>query len=543
MKLLCRFRLLLFLALGCLTVVSSTADGNTPRTLMVPMRDGVKLATDIYLPSQGNSRFPVVLMRTPYNKRNTGEAEKKPVQLGYAVVIQDTRGRFASEGDNLPFNMEDRDGADTVRWITQQGWCNGKVGTFGGSALGIAQLQLAGTGVEGLACQHITVGEPDLFNVVYIGGVFRKSLVEDWLRACNFNSRALVLWTGHCMYDRYWLTRDATRHFRAVNAPAIHIGGYFDIFAQGTIDAFVGFQTRGGPGARGKQKLLMGPWTHGVLTDKAGDLVFPGGNRPPNNVQDQTRWWECYLKGVVNGVAELPAVTYYVMGDTHSTNAPGNVWRTANEWPPVPTRNTRWFFQPDQGLGPSKHGPDFSFAYIYDPTKPAPTMGGYQLTIPAGPKDQRPIEERADVLVFTSQPLTAPMEVTGRVRARLYVTTDVPDSDFFVRLCDVYPDGASFNVCEGMIRARYRRSLIETDFLEPNKVYPIDIDLWSTSIIFNQGHRVRVDVTSSSAPGFDPNPNTEEPLRWSSRINVAHHRIYASGHSPSSYIELPVARE
>jgi hypothetical protein len=235
-------------------------------------------------------------------------------------------------------------------------------------------------------------------------------------------------------------------------------------------------------------------------------------------------------------------VTYYVMGDASTPNAPGNVWRTADQWPPLPTTTTRWFFQPDQGLGASKSGPSQTLAYLYDPAKPVPTIGGYELTIPAGPKDQRPIEERADVLVFTSESLAEPMEVTGHVRARLYVSTDVPDSDFFVRLCDVYPDGRSFNICEGVLRARYHRSYLEPDFLKPGKTYSLDIDLSSTSIVFNRGHKLRVDVTSSSVPGYDPNPNTDEPLRWSERMNVAHHSIYVSGHYASSYIELPVVK-
>jgi putative CocE/NonD family hydrolase len=437
--------------------------------------------------------------------------------------------------------MEDRDGADTMGWVTRQGWCNGKIGTFGGSALGIAQLQLVSTGPADLACQHITVGAPSIYDVVYSGGVFRKSLVEDWLRVSKFSPRALELWTGHSSYDRFWLERDMSRHYGRVNVPAVHIGGYYDIFAQATIDAFVGYQTQGGPRARGRQKLLMGPWTHAVLTERAGDFVFPGAKQPPNNVQDHVRWWEYYLKGVVNGVAELPAVTYYVMGDPSNTNGPGNVWRTADEWPPVQTRSVSWYLGGAQTLSPDRTPGERVLSYIYDPHHPVPTIGGYQLTIPAGPKDQRPIESRDDVLVFTSAPLDAPMEVTGRVRVKLYVSTDVPDTDFLGRLCDVYPDGRSINICEGILRTRFRHSLREPDFLKPGRIYPLDLDLWSTSIIFSRGHRLRLHVTSSSAPGFDPNPNTAEPLRWSEQWNVAHNSIHVGGRCPS-HIELPVAR-
>jgi predicted acyl esterase len=512
---------------------------NVPsQTVMIPMRDGAALATDLFFPA-GAPPFPVLLIRTPYNKAGMTDLGINAAKHGYAAAIQDTRGRFASQGDNLPFNIDDKDGFDTVEWIARQGWCNGKIGTTGGSALGITQLQLAGSGTERLACQHITVAAPNLYDVVYCGGVFRKALVEDWLRTSQFSPRALQLWTGHSVYDRYWWERDVSQRYGRINAPAVHIGGYFDIFAQGTLEAFLGFQEHGGPGARGKQKLLLGPWTHGVLTDKAGDLVFPGGNHPPNNVQDQYRWFERYLKGVLNGVDELPAVTYYVMGDVTDANAPGNVWRTADRWPPVLTRNKTWYFHSDLSLSPDPPAFGRNLAYAYDPANPAPTVGGYQLTIPAGPRDQRAVEDRADVLVLTSAPLTVPIEVTGNPRVKLRFRTDVPDTDFIARLCDVYPDGRSFNICEGMIRTRFRHSLREPELLKPGKVYAVTIDLWPTSIIFNKGHSIRVDLTSSSAPGYDPNPNTGERFRWSDRQEIAHQQILL-GAPRVSELELPI---
>lgn len=507
--------------------------------VMLPMRDGVKLATDVYIP-EGTPPFAVVLARTPYNKEGLRAGAPGVNQHGYAAVIQDTRGRFASEGENLPFNMDDKDGFDTVEWILKQGWCNGRIATYGGSALGITQLQLAGSGAKGIVCQNIAVAAPNLYAGLYHGGIFRKALIEDWLRVSKFSPRALELWTGHDYYDRYWEARDVTRRFKNVNAPALHIGGYFDIFAQGTIDAFQGYQDRGGPGARGKQKLLMGPWTHSVLTDKAGDLVFPNAQKPPNDVQDQFRWWECYLKGVVNGVAELPAVTYYVMGDVSDANAPGNIWRTAAQWPPVATRDRRLYFRGDQTLSTTREPTGQYASYMYDPHQPAPSAGGYELSISSGPRDQSSIETRPDVLVFTSETLAAPMEVTGQAHARLYLSTDVPDTDVIVRLCDVYPDGRSFNIAEGALRARYRISYLHSDFLKPGTVYALDVDLWPTSIVFNKGHRLRVHVTSSSAPAYDPNPNTDERLRWSARTEVAHTTLHVSPQY-TSHIDLPEA--
>jgi hypothetical protein len=530
----------LWFALLPLALASSVLAQAPPKqTVMVPMRDGVKLATDVYLPST-NGPFPVILARTPYNKDPVASLGKDGASRGYAVVLQDVRGRFASEGENLPFDRDGPDGHDTFDWVARQPWCNGRIGTWGASAGAITQFQLAPSGAEQLAAQHLVVGAPNLYEVVYAGGVFRKSLIEDWLRLTRFSSNALPRWVSHPTYDAYWRERDAARHYRRINAPAMHIGGYWDIFAQATIDAFVGYQTHGGPKARGRQKLVMGPWTHGVLQEKAGQLQFRNAKRPPGHVHDSWRWFDHWLKGEDNGVDREPAVTYYVIGDVTDTNAPGNVWRTANAWPPVKARPTRYFFQADRTLSTSTPDGTNTLTYTYDPTNPVPTIGGVQLSIPAGPRDQRDIEQRGDMLVFTSAPLAEPLEVTGRVRVKLWASSDGPDTDFFAWLCDVYPDGRSFNICEGRLRARFRDGFEREKLLQPGKVYPLEIDLWSTSIIFNRGHRLRVQVSSSSAPGFDPNPNTGEPFRASDKLRVAQNTIYCSARRPS-HIELPVA--
>jgi hypothetical protein len=513
-----------------------------PRTFAVPMRDGVKLGTDVYLPST-NGAFPVLLTRTPYNKALGAGQGRDGARHGFATVIQDTRGRFSSEGANLPFDSDVEDGFDTVEWLLKQPWCNGRVGTFGGSAGAITQMLLASSGPSNVLSQHLTVGGPSLyFDVVYAGGVFRKALAEDWLRITRFSPDALKLWISHPTYDAYWQARDLTSRYARVNAAAVHIGGYFDIFAQGTLDAFVGCQERGGPGARGKQKLIMGPWTHGVFTEQAGELLFPNAKRPPNNVRDQWRWFDATLRGVDNGIQREPAVTYYVMGDVSDPGAPGNTWRTASQWPPVAATPTAFYLRADRTVSRTKPGAAEPLGFTYDPANPVPTLGGPELTIPAGPKDQRSIESRSDVLVFTSEPLAEPLEVTGRVRARLWAASDAPDTDCFVRLCDVYPDGRSFNICDGRLRARFRESFEREKLLQPGEVCQFDVDLWSTSIIFNQGHRLRVHVTSSSAPGFDPNPNTGEPFRHGTNTRLARNTLYCDGQRPS-HLWLPVVRE
>jgi predicted acyl esterase len=523
--------------------VQMHAWGSAKQTAMVVMADKVKLATDVYLPD-GKGPFPVILIRTPYDKNALAPIGTGAAQRGYAVVVQDTRGRYASEGENLPFVgdfwAEHRDGYDTLEWIAGQSWCSGKIGTWGGSALGITQLGMAGTGTTRLTCQHIMVGSPSFYRYgTFPGGVFKKSMIEEWLKATRHAPESLARWTKHSDYDDFWKQQDLTTRWDRVNAPAVHLGGWYDIFSQGTIDAFVGYQTKGGPKARGAQKLIMGPWVHGALQGKAGELTFPQGAAPPNNVHDAWNWFDANLKGIDNGITRLPAVTYYVMGDVTDRSAPGNVWRTADTWPPVKANPTHYYLHAGRSLTTVASVSDRPLTYAYDPHNPVPTVGGPQLTLPAGPMDQRKIETRADVLTFTSEPLTQPLEVTGRVEANLWASSDARDTDFFVKLCDIYPDGRSINICEGQLRARFHEGIEKERLMKPGQTYPFAIDLWSTSMIFNRGHRLRVLVTSSSAPGYDPNPNTGEPFRADSRTRVAHNTLYLDG-KRASYLLLPV---
>ena len=527
------------LLLAAILAFQSPPASASLETIKLPMKDGVKLATDVHLPT-GDGPFPVIFLRTTYNRTMGAMLAPEALKRGFAFVIQDTRGRFASEGENLAFDAdawgEHQDGLET---IVKQPWCSGKIGTFGGSALSITTLLLAGTGTPHLTCQHFTVGAPNLYSVVYTGGVFRKALAEDWLKQSKFSEDALKLWTRHPLYDDYWKHRDLTGRYSKINAPAVHVGGWYDIFSQGTIDAFMGYQYHGGPGARGKQKLVMGPWTHGVMQEKAGELKFPKGNKPPTKVTDSWAWFEYWLKGTTNGITDGPAVTYYVMGDVSDPQSPGNVWRTAGEWPPPKAREVPFYFQEGRGLSKTKPKAGTPITYSYDPKNPVPTLGGPQLTIPAGPMDQRNIEARPDLITFTSESLAEPLEVTGKVRVKLWAASDARDTDFFAKLCDVYPDGRSYNICEGVIRARLREGPDREKLLKPGTIYPFEIDLWSTSIIFNQGHKLRLHITSSSDRGYDPNPNTGEPFRSSDKTVVSKNTLYLDARHPS-HVLLPV---
>ena len=500
--------------LSAVEKAAGKADGQSgtaqKQTFMVEMRDGKKLATDVYLP-QGAGPFPVLLTRTPYNKNGN---HAKP---GYAVVVQDMRGRFASEGENIPFvgcGWEPyQDGADTVAWIRKQPWCDGKIGTVGGSACGITQNLMAGAAPEGLTAQYIQVAAASLYHqAAYVGGALRKEQAENWTKQNGFETEVFKLWNQHAAYDEYWHKYDSTRKTGVMNVPAVHSGGWFDTFAQGTLDSFVTRQTQGAPGAKGTQKLVMGPWVHGLHVD--GELKFPNAGFP--HAYDRERWFAHYLQGKENGVEKEPAVCYYVMGDVRDPKAPGNAWRQADTWP-VPAQETPFYLLADGMLSKAKPEaapegqPPRARTFTFDPADPYPTLGGRNLTLaPRGPMNQNKLEARKDALLFTSAPLDAPLEVTGRVQAAIWVSSSAKDTDLAVFLCDVYPDGKSYPMAVGHLRLRYRESLSQPKPLEPNQPCEVMVDCWSTSVVFNTGHRVRVVVSSSNYPHFDLNPGTGE---------------------------------
>jgi len=531
-------RLLISAAVTLVLCIPLCAAG--PQTHNVAMTDGAKLATDVYLP-QGKGPWPVILTRTPYNRRRGGG--RYITAGGYAFVSQDMRGRFDSQGRNMPFIgcgwHEHRDGADTLAWIRSQPWCNGKIGTMGGSACGITQNLMAGTTPKGLAGQYIVVAAASLYHhATYIGGAFRYSQTVGWLKKNRFSGDALKLMAMHPAYDEYWHAYDSTRKHDAITAPAVHVGGWFDTFSQGTIDSFVGRQYHGGAGARGKQKLVMGPWAHGVGRP-AGELRFPD-IRPPMRYS-QKRWFDYTLKGAKNGMMADKAVAYYVMGDARDRDAPGNEWRYADRWPVAATA-TPCYFRADGKLTPAKPDGDAKpRAYTFDPARPCPTVGGRNLNLPSGPRNQNRVEQRDDVLNFTTAPLDKSLEVTGRILAKVHVASSAVDTDLSVRFCDVYPDGSSYLMAEGMLRLRHRDSLSKPTPLTPGKVYAVTVDCWSTSIVINKGHRIRVSVTSSNWPRFDVNPGTGKPAAPGAKTVKQTNRIYCDAKHPS-HILLPVVK-
>ncbi len=502
----------------------------------IAMRDGVKLATDIFLP-KGDGPFPVILARTPYNRLKRNESAPGFAADGYAFVNQDMRGRYESEGENLPFIGcgwgEHQDGLDTVEWIKKQPWCNGSIATIGGSAGGITQNYLAGTAPAGLKAQYISVAPADMYSdVSYIGSAFRKADVENWTNNNKFDPKALEIMRAHPSYDGYWRSLDTHTKFEVMNVPAVLVGGWFDMFQQGTIDQFIGRQHQGAPGSKGTQKLIMGPWHHGIGQMPAGELTFPNANRVPVKY-DPVRWFSHYLKGVDNGVEKEPAVAYYVMGDTSTPGAPGNEWRYADDWP-IPAKETPVYLTADRKLSlKSPAGGEAHHEFTFDPANPCPTIGGQNLTIARGSLDQRKVEGRDDVLVFTSDVLDKPVEVTGHLFAKIFVSSSAADTDLSVRICDVYPDGRSMLITEGIQRLRYRKSRENPEPLMPGQIEEVTVDCWSTSQIFNTGHRVRVTITSSNFPRFDVNPGTAQPWSDTGEKVKQTNRIYCDAKHPS----------
>ena len=513
------------------------------RNVMVPMRDGTRLATDVYLPPGRRAPLPALLHRTPYNKASQG-IPFEHLDRDYAVVWQDFRGRFASEGEtDLPFLPdawgEQQDGYDAIEWVATQPWCNGKVGTLGASAGGITQVMTAGSAPPHLVCQGIAVACGSMYHhAAFQGGVFRKAPVVGWLRNNKFSPECLRTFLDHPLYDDLWRSVDASTRSAKINVPGLFIGGWYDIFCQGTVDAFTWRQYQGGPGARGRQKLLMGPWVHG-RSRKIGEFMLPEQAVRPPPETSQTAWLDYWMKSIGNGVVDGPAVTYYVMGAFEEPGAPGHAWRHSDVWP-VPSTPTAFYLHPDGYLREAKPPAGARPRdYRYDPEDPVPTIGGCNLVIAKGPFDQRTIEDRPDVLLYTSEPLNQPLEVTGRVKVVLFASSSCRDTDLTAKLTDVYPDGKSVLLQDGIIRARHRNSFEREELLMPGRVYRFEIDLWSTSVIFNRGHRLRVAVSSSNAPRFEPNPNTGDPFRANKRMVIAENTIYQDAEYPS-HLLLPV---
>ena len=526
------------IAIAVILIASATAGAISVQTVMVPMRDGTKLATEICLPS-GEGPWPAIMIRTPYGRRGMLGPAAMAIQHGYACVAQDFRGRFDSQGEDYPVFLhggwgEHQDGYDTVEWIAKQSWCNGKVGAFGISAAGIAINMMAPSRPPHLVCLYVSVAFSSMYHhSTYQGGAFRKALVENWLNGNKFHPRSLEIIREHPDYDDFWRSISPEEVMGRVNVPAMYVGGWYDIFSAGTINSFSIVQHKGGAGARGNCRLVMEPYGHG----SSNELTFPNSGSPAT--ADIFRWFDTWMKNDGKDADKIPVVHYYVMGDPDDKSSTGNEWRTADDWP-IPAKMSPFYFCADGTLRQRRvRKKDVSLSYKYDPKDPVATIGGANLTISKGPRDQRKVENRPDVLLFTSEKLDKYIEITGSVRVKLWASSSAADTDFTAKLCDVYPDGRSMIVLDGIIRARHRNSMETSELMKPGRIYEFDIDLWSTSLVFSPGHSIRVAISSSNAPRFEPNPNTGKISGKDDKTIIATNRIYLDAERPS-HIFLPV---
>ena len=515
------------------------------QTQMVAMSDGVRLATDIYLPKAATGPLPTILIRTPYNKNGNKATADIVSKLGYALVVQDLRGRFASEGHHAIIFGNDgiggahQDGHDTITWVAQQKWSNGKIITYGQSALGIAQNMAAPGAPAALKGQVVGVAFSDYYHqAAYQGGVWRKELLEGWLKQTQMSDVNLPTFLEHPTYDDFWKKLNAETHADQVDAPGVFTGGWYDIFVQGTINSFVEINSRGGPNARDKCFLIISPTAHGNFDEK---VVYPNVAKAPINPAAPMNILDHWIGKPTKDFESLRHVHYYVMGDCETPGAPGNFWRSADTWPP-PATPTSFYLQANNSLRREAPTEAHQLTYKYDPANPVPTRGGQNLLIAKGPMDQRPVENRPDVLLFTSEPLTEPLEVTGRITGTIFISSDCPDTDFTVKLSDVSPDGKSLLVTDGIRRASLRNGYERNEPLNAGEVYELEVDLWSTSLVFNTGHRIRVAVSSSNSPRFEPNPNTGDAHPTAGKTRVATNSLHLSKDHPSRII-LPIYKD
>lgn len=489
--------------------------------MMIPMRDGTKLSAYLYFP-QGDGPWPVLYEQRYADLKGVGtrQGNARLAKAGYVVCAENFRGAGKSEGTWIGYRAlgwgELQDGYDTVEWLAKQKWSTGKIGTFGSSQAGFAQNFLAVTRPPHLVAQYMIDTGLSLYQEGYrIGGTTRPERFKGMDAVCRepAHNRALVAeWFKHPTFDDYWKQEDCSRHFDKMDVPCFTIGSWFDFMNIGSIESYRGRQHRAGPNSRGKQQLLIGPWLHGGYlgknTNKVSELTFPE-NAKFDAESHLIRWFDFWLKGKDNIADRDPAVRYYVMGAVGEEGAPGNIWRETNDWP-ISSTPTSYFLRDGGKLTTSSPTEaDAKATFLADPLKPAhiPNTRGFP-----GAADARKFEEQAEVRTFTTEPLTEPVEWTGLVKTELFVTSSAKDSDFIVRVCDVYPDGRSILLVDYIRRGRYREGFEQEVFFTPGKVDKVAFEVGWISQIFAKGHRIRVTVASTGAPFFEPNPNTGEPL-------------------------------
>lgn len=538
-----------FFSISLLTVFPSFAEKakHIPdRTVSVPMRDGTELPVDLYFPNHTEGKYPCILLRNPagrhaYPWRQYGELSSQ----GYVVAIQDTRSALDKEGKSIPYWADgwgrEQDGYDTVEWLAKSPFTDGNIGTIGFSALGIVQQMMAPAAPPSLKCQYIGFAAGSIFHhAAFSGGQLLKHQVEGWLGYYAKDPSIYEYMRGQPTYNDFWKCFDTLEVAHRIRVPAIQYGGWYDVFLQGTIDAFGARQEYGGEGAKGRQKLVIGPWVHEwPRTQKLGQFEVPKNAQQMPAEYTPGPWFAHYLKGTENKVEDLPAVTYYVMGPFDGSPSSGNVWRHANKWP-IPAVLTSFYLQSNHLLNKEKPQKEVeSLSYVSDPTNPVPTKGGRNLFLEAGPMDQREIESRDDVVVFTSDLLSEDTEITGDVFAKIYFSSDQPDTDVGIRLCDVYPDGRSILILDSMHRTGLALCMDNAAQRDLKVPFEVEFDVGTTSIVIAKGHRIRISVSSTNYPRYEVNHHSGIPGKPNQKPISAQNKIYFGADTPSCII-LPI---
>jgi putative CocE/NonD family hydrolase len=555
---------LVVLAAGCARLFGPGAlPPAETTTQMVAMRDHVRLATDVYLPKTGGP-FPAILIRTPYGKGNEQNiVARLLVAAGYAVAIQDVRGRYDSEGEWAPFIHEGPDGADTVDWARGQRWCDGKIGLFGMSYFGFTQWQAATA-----AGAHVTTFTPSvttsrIYDVLYRGGAFhlllgagwglanpgRRSGAEFGFNPAHWTTPLLDLdrsqgkpapfwadWIRHHSFDDYWRPASSEGRWENIAAPALLVGGWYDIFGADTLADWRKITTQAGPRARRESKLVMGPWNHGFSRNMKG-VDFGGAADFLPFAKNYVLWFNEFLKGERG--PDLPRVRVFTTGIDE--------WQDYNDWPPPAARAQRWNFHSgghaerggDGELLPAGPGREIADGFAHDARNLVPTLGGAIFPPEfAGPADVAAYSKRADVLAYTSQELGADLHLAGKISAVVWVEADTPDIDVAVTLADVAPNGVARLLVDGLTRARFRNG-DNPEWLAPGQPAAVTVDLGGMSHVVKRGHRLRVYVAASNFPHYAPNPCSREDAGAARTLNSSQVRVLHDGEHPS-YLAVDV---
>lgn len=510
-------------------------------TVMIPMRDGQLLSTDLYYPEEKGKSYPCVLVRSPAGRKAFPWCRLAQLSSrGYIVAMQDTRSALDTDGRTLPFITDGwgvlQDGYDTVEWLAKSPHCNGKVVTAGWSAAGITQLMLGPAAPPSLVGQHIGMATGSLYHhAIYPGGKLLQNQVELWLGLYARDPGVQLHVEHQPRYNPFWQQLDSIAVADRVEVPALFYTGWYDTFLQGTVDAFKARQERGKSGASGKQKLVIGPWGHyGPVDNRLGDFHLPeGAYLPPIDISPLA-WFDSLLQEE-GSHSSWPVVSYYVMGPLDATpSAAGHRWAFAEQWPP-PCPRKNWLLSSERKLV-AANGERWEATidrYRHDPLEPVPTLGGWNLFFESGPKDQQPLFERKDLLTYSSEPLDGELQVTGTPRLSLVSNSSSQEWDLIVRFCDLYPNGQSIPLSEGVCHLKRPIGTAEDQPLAAN------IELLPMSAVFAKGHRLQLIIASSSYPRYAKGDKSAMLYMGQEKLVPAQIEIHSSPLLPSQ-LELPI---